>query len=69
MIGEYNLYGVYFPWLLVLAVASIGVSWGLRKVLANAGVYRYVWHPALFDLALFVLILFGLHSATAHLSM
>ena len=61
MIGEFNLYGVYLPWLLVLAVLALALGWAMRKVLAACGVYRVVWHPALFDLALFILILYGLN--------
>ena len=33
-----------------------GACW---RVLARAGFYRLVWHPALFDLALFVVLLYG----------
>ena len=34
MIGEFNLYGIYFPWLLVLGVVTLGVAWALRRLLA-----------------------------------
>ena len=44
-------------WLLVLGVVTLGVAWALRRLLA--GLYRLVWHPALFDLALFVVLLYG----------
>ncbi|KAG0772069.1 hypothetical protein G6F22_016000 [Rhizopus arrhizus] len=54
MIGEFNLYGIYFPWLLVLGMVTLGVAWAVRRVLARVGLYRLVWHPALFDLALFI---------------
>ena len=46
-------------WLLVLGVVTLGVAWALRRLLARAGLYRLVWHPALFDLALFVVLLYG----------
>ena len=61
MIGEYSLYGIYLPWLLVLAGVALALSWVARKALAAIGFYRLVWHPALFDLALFVVILYGLN--------
>ena len=35
MIGEFNLYGIYFPWLLVLGVVTLGVAWALRRLLAR----------------------------------
>lgn len=65
MIGEANIYGIYVPWLGVLALAALPVSWAARRLLATAGLYRWVWHPALFDLALYVLVLFGLSGLTA----
>jgi hypothetical protein len=60
MIGETSLYGIYFPWLLVLAILTLGVSWIARRLLALTGFYRLVWHPALFDLALYVVLLYGM---------
>lgn len=59
MIGEFNIYGVYMPWLLGLGVLTLGVAWVVRRVLALVGFYRLVWHPALFDLALYVVLLYG----------
>jgi protein AaeX len=60
MIGELSLYGIYMPWLLVLAILTLGVSWSVRRLLALTGVYRLVWHPALFDAALYVVLLYGM---------
>lgn len=61
MIGEFNLYGIYFPWPLVLGVITLGVAWIVRRVLARVGFYRLVWHPALFDMALYVVLLYGVY--------
>ena len=56
----FNLYGLYVPTFLVLAIAA----WGCLKVtrfgLARIGFYKITVHPALTDLALYVLILTGL---------
>ncbi|TCS39353.1 uncharacterized protein DUF1656 [Paucimonas lemoignei] len=57
MSGEFNLYGLYVPWLLVQSLLALALSRGMSWVLARLGFYRLVWHPALFDAALFVLIL------------
>ena len=57
MIGEVSLYGIYVPWLLLLARLALALSRGLSYLLARAGFYRLVWHPALFDLAMFVVVL------------
>jgi protein-S-isoprenylcysteine O-methyltransferase Ste14 len=57
MIGEVSLYGIYFPPLLLLALLAYGVSRVLGALLARTGFYRHVWHPALFDFSLFVIVL------------
>ncbi len=61
---EASFYGLYLPWLLLLAGGALACSWGLRRVLAALGAYRLVWHPALFDLAIYVLLLYGLARLT-----
>jgi hypothetical protein len=63
--GEIDVYGVFVSPLLVLGLAALAVSWPLRRLLDRAGFYRWVWHRALFDLALYVLVLGGLWAATS----
>lgn len=67
MIGDLTLYGLYLPWLLVLCGLGLALSWALRRLLAAIGFYRWVWHPALFDLALYALVVWGLTAATSFL--
>ena len=57
MIGEFDIYGVFVPDLLVWALVALSLTGVLRKVLAWVGFYRLVWHRALFDTALFVILL------------
>lgn len=52
--------GLSLPWLLPLAAGALALSRLGRRLLARAGVYRWVWHPALFDLALDLLLLYAL---------
>jgi hypothetical protein len=68
MTGDFSLFGVFVPKILVLALVAYGLNLVLKRVLAGAGVYRLVWHPALFDLALFVLVLSGLAIAAQQVS-
>lgn len=68
MTGDFTLFGVFVPKILVLALLAYGLNRGLKRVLARAGFYRLVWHPALFDLALFVLVLSGLAIASQQVS-
>jgi hypothetical protein len=57
MIGEISLYGIYLPPLLLLMLPALLLSRVLSSVMARVGFYRLVWHPALFDLSLFVIVL------------
>ncbi|WP_131114288.1 DUF1656 domain-containing protein [Lichenihabitans psoromatis] len=63
MIHEIDLYGVFLPDLLVWIVLAFLVSLPLRWLLSAIGFYRLVWHRALFDTALLVLILGGIVAA------
>lgn len=56
MIGEIDLCGVLLPPLLVWVGAALLLSALLRRVLAKAGVYRFIWHRPLFDLSLLVIL-------------
>lgn len=57
MTGHLNLYGVYVPLLLVLMLAAYLLKGLLGMLLEHLGFYRWVWHPPLFNLALYVLLL------------
>jgi hypothetical protein len=59
MIGEISLWGLYLPPLLLQALAALLLGAGARRLLAALNFYRWVWHPALFDTALYVLLLWG----------
>ncbi len=51
---ELDLFGVIVPSLLLWSVASYPLARVLGGVIARAGLYRHVWHPPLFDFALYV---------------
>jgi len=57
MTGELDIYGVFISPLLAWGVVALIATAVLRRVLAFAGFYRLVWHRALVDLALFVIVL------------
>jgi hypothetical protein len=56
MIGEIDIYGVLFPPLLVWVGVALLLSAVLRRILAAAGVYRFIWHRPLFDFSLLVIL-------------
>lgn len=57
MIGEVSIYGIYMPPLLLLAALAVVVTGLCNRLLSRAGFYRFVWHPALFDFSLFIIVL------------
>jgi hypothetical protein len=65
MIWDVNLFGVYVNAGLATAVLAALFTLALRKLFALAGGYPRVWHPALFDISLFVLAWAGLAAASA----
>ncbi|HVV39668.1 MAG TPA: DUF1656 domain-containing protein [Nitrobacter sp.] len=64
MIKEINLDGIYLPPLLGY-LAGAAVAWYIVRYLLNRlGIYRFVWHPPLFNTALYVMILSAFVAAT-----
>lgn len=64
MIAEVSMHGLYVPTLLLLALAALVCTRVLGKLLLRVGFYRFVWHPALFEFALFGILLGGLFLLT-----
>jgi hypothetical protein len=54
---EINLFGVYVAPISVMLVVAWGITIALRRVTARFGLLNHVWHPALFVLSIFVIIL------------
>ena len=67
MIGETSFFGMYLPWIMLLAAGALPAMWLVRRLLAATGFYRWVWHPSLFDMALYLLVLYGLSQVTVFL--
>jgi uncharacterized protein DUF1656 len=51
--------GFYLPPLMVWAIGALIPFAALRWLLDRAGLYRFVWHRSLFNLALYVLLVGG----------
>ena len=54
---EVNLFGVYVAPISLMMVAAWLVLITLRRVVDHFGLLRHVWHPALFVLAFYMIIL------------
>ncbi|MCZ4064500.1 DUF1656 domain-containing protein [Oxalobacter aliiformigenes] len=57
MTGEFSFFGMYFPWLMLTSLLALVATRLISIFLARIGFYRYVWHPPLFDVALFLVVL------------
>jgi Protein of unknown function (DUF1656) len=56
---DIDLMGVQIPALLLWIVVAYALGMLLRRLAESTGFYRFVWHRALFDLALYVCLLGG----------
>ena len=55
--AEIDLSGVYVAPMSLLMVAAWLVTIALRRVASRSGLLRYVWHPALFVFAVYIIVL------------
>jgi protein AaeX len=56
-LSEVNLFGVYVAPISVLMVVAWLATITLRRVLVRFDLLRYVWHPALFVFAVYMILL------------
>jgi protein AaeX len=55
--AEVDLFGVYVAPISVMMVATWLVLIALRRAGDHFGLLRHVWHPALFELAVYMILL------------
>jgi hypothetical protein len=56
-LSEVNLFGVYVAPISVMMVVAWLATIILRRVLVRFDLMRYVWHPALFVFAVYMILL------------
>jgi hypothetical protein len=54
---EIDVFGVYIAPMSLMMVTAWLVTIALRRVASHFGVLRYVWHPALFVFAVYMIVL------------
>jgi protein AaeX len=54
---EIDVFGVYVAPMSLMMVAAWLVTIALRRVGGRFGLLRYVWHPALFTFAVYMIVL------------
>ncbi|CAH2782658.1 MAG: Tetrapartite efflux system component, FusD-like [uncultured Caballeronia sp.] len=52
-----SIYGVFLLAVLVLMLVSYLFCLVVTRVFARVGLYRFVWHRSIFDLAIYVIVL------------
>ncbi|HTW73097.1 MAG TPA: DUF1656 domain-containing protein [Acetobacteraceae bacterium] len=55
--AEVDLFGVFVSPMSVMLVVAWVITIALRRVTARFGLLRYVWHPALFVFAVYMIVL------------
>jgi protein AaeX len=54
---EVNLFGVYVAPISVMIVAAWLLLIPIRRAAVHTGLLRHVWHPALFEFAIYMIVL------------
>jgi protein AaeX len=54
---EIDLFGVYVAPISVMMVVAWFITIALRRFASRFGFLRYVWHPALFVFAVYIIVL------------
>lgn len=57
MRADLDVYGVFVPSLLLGIVTAYVLASVVSRLFQRAGLYRFVWHRALFDFAVFISLL------------
>jgi hypothetical protein len=54
---EIDVFGVYVAPISLMLVGAWLITIALRRIATRFGLLRYVWHPALFTFAVYVIVL------------
>lgn len=57
MIHELDLEGILFAPFVAYALLALAIMIPVRRIMWRVGVQRWVWHPALFEFAVYLCIL------------
>ncbi len=54
---EIDIFGVYVAPIVPMMVAAFLVTLALRWIAVILGLFRWIWHPALFQLSVYLIVL------------
>jgi protein AaeX len=63
---EINLFGVYVAPIAIIIVAAWIVLLPVRRIANRFGLQRHVWHPALFEFAVYLIVVSVIVLAVAY---
>ena len=55
--ADINLFGVYVAPISIMVIEAWLITIVLRRFAIRSGLLRYVWHPALFVFAVYIIVL------------
>lgn len=54
---EIDVFGVYVAPIVPMMILALAVTLALRWAAVAAGLFRWVWHPALFEFSAYLIVL------------
>ena len=54
---EIDLFGVYVAPIVPMMMLAFLVTLALRWIAVTAGLFRWIWHPALFEFSVYLIVL------------
>jgi hypothetical protein len=54
---DFDIFGVYVAPMSLMIVAAALLMIPVRWLMIRAGILRYVWHPGLFEFAIYMIVL------------
>ena len=54
---EIDIFGVYVAPIVPMMIAALLITLALRWLAVTAGLFRWVWHPALFEFSVYLIVL------------
>jgi len=54
---EIDVFGVYVAPIVPMMLAAVLVTLALRWIAVAAGLFRWIWHPALFEFSVYLIVL------------
>lgn len=57
---EIDIFGVYVAPIVPMMLLALVATLGLRRVAVAVGLFRWIWHPALFEFSVYLILLTAL---------